>query len=885
MVILLFTLTMIEPCLSEANSLSLPQQFKFFEVTIEVKDRTGMPIRDAWVKAFSEDWGIMYPQFEEWGETDSSGIYKFHIVGGNWTFIISSGWHYIDLNPNNGIFIAVTRYVDKDLLLTLRPEKKMTIKIIDESGSPIEVDELYAFLSRRVPAIPPAIVGRSTSGYFTLSVGGDLEGGLTILALKRSKTGNNYLLVEKVSLNGTTIISTQNSAEISFEAYNPDHTPSNQWDVEFRLPDLYLGNWAYLFRVYGKTIVKASPMKVVLNPRYMPPGWYYYFEHIALTLKEDTTYSYRFGGKAYFNLWVIKEDTQLWFDVRDEFGNVLAFYSGPDSSHYVRLRIFEDGSKVYDDNIGKYISGTLFYAIGKTFSDNASFLLEIDLGPLGELGSLTVEDTLYNEEVLCKFRDIKTENFNLHVPQERFWIISGQRRDEVFIDNLEAIYTFIGNFTGEVLEGKPHKCEVKFVPAGVAGTNFVGYGLGVARWAVHVNPGQLNVLSHELGHLYSFTPPLMYGVECPWFCEPLATYLGIEGIAKIYGDNVRLWYWGTHPKFFDYLEGTQKFDPVENMQFLFFYIHRIYGPNVHKEFFRNWNLLKSKLNFYDYTNLETTVILYSLIVQENLSWLFELAGFDVDEDRISRGIEIARTPSSISCQAPLIVKLNDNVTIWGQIDPPHEARVNLLFISPDGREEVHTTSSNASGFYEYIFTPNKEGVWKLYASWPGDWDHKGAISKEVSFEVRPRHMITTKTVTVTRSEAITRTVTAPMTITRTKTVTSIVTQTVTAEKVIEREVLPGIPFLAAIVVAATIIALAIIITRWGSRRPTTFKDAEKLHEKIKRLKELHERGEIGDVAYYRLLREYLEKFGYEEEGAETRREGRSETDPSGEGEI
>mgnify|MGYP000064708189 CR=1 FL=1 len=41
-------------------------------------------------------------------------------------------------------------------------------------------------------------------------------------------------------------------------------------------------------------------------------------------------------------------------------------------------------------------------------------------------------------------------------------------------------------------------------------------------------------------------------------------------------------------------------------------------------------------------------------------------------------------------------------------------------------------------------------------------------------------------------------------------------------------------------------------------------DAKKLRERIKRLKELYERGEISDQAYDRLLREYLEKLRYEE---------------------
>ena len=86
----------------------------------------------------------------------------------------------------------------------------------------------------------------------------------------------------------------------------------------------------------------------------------------------------------------------------------------------------------------------------------------------------------------------------------------------------------------------------------------------------------------------SSKPPLIYYVECPLFCEPLATYLGIEALATLYGPNVRLWYWGTHPGFFDYLQGDNTVSEIERMQFVFFYLHRVYGPEIHKQFISLW---------------------------------------------------------------------------------------------------------------------------------------------------------------------------------------------------------------------------------------------------------------------------------------------------------
>jgi len=41
--------------------------FKFHSVTVFVKDESNNPAKGALVKAFSPEWGVAYPHFEEWG--------------------------------------------------------------------------------------------------------------------------------------------------------------------------------------------------------------------------------------------------------------------------------------------------------------------------------------------------------------------------------------------------------------------------------------------------------------------------------------------------------------------------------------------------------------------------------------------------------------------------------------------------------------------------------------------------------------------------------------------------------------------------------------------------------------------------------------------------
>jgi len=621
--------------------------FKLHNVIIFVKDEADNPVKGAFIKAFSVDWGIMYPHYEEWGITDNDGLYKFVLPTGNWIFIASSGWDYAIMNPNKGVFVETANIINNDTIMVLKPRKNLIVKITNEKGSLLPVDELYVLSSRYIPAIPPAFIGYSTTGIFTLYT--NLEDqNLTLITIKRSSTiSDGYFLVKEITPTQTTnTITPINASKLTMYAYEPDGSLSKYWDIGFRLPELYLGNWFFYFPITGKSVLHITPIKAVLNARYIPPGWYYYFESIALSLEANREYTYSFGGKGFFRLWVIRQNTQLWFDIRDMFGNVLAFYSDSRGGRNITIRIFEGGKEVFKDNIGKYIPGTLIYSIKKTFGELTTFELHIDVGPLGGLGKVSISGLLYDEKHLVKFKEVQSKNFVIHMPVEYFWNISGQVRDLVFIDSLETVYKSMGIYLEEDLQNKPHRVEVNFDwagAAGVGGTSFVGFGVGVARWPTHIHHGYLGVLSHELGHMYSRTPPLIYYVDCPLYCEPQATYLGIEALAYLYGSNYRLWFWGTHPGFFDYIKGDETVPAIERAQFIFFYLHKVYGPEIHKDFFQLWannTVLKNKLMVRGFGVNETMITLYSYLARENLASLFQIAGYNVSEERVNEGLKL-----------------------------------------------------------------------------------------------------------------------------------------------------------------------------------------------------------------------------------------------------
>ena len=281
--------------------------------------------------------------------------------------------------------------------------------------------------------------------------------------------------------------------------------------------------------------------------------------------------------------------------------------------------------------------------MGRTFSDSAKFELYADLGPLGGLGRVFINGSLYDEKRLVKFKELQSKNFIFHIPVEYFWNVSGQAREQVFINTLETLYEAMGSYLGEELWNKPHKVDVQLARGEVAGPSFVGFDLGVARWPVDVDRGLLGVFIWGLGMLYALTPPLVYSVECRAFCGPLAIYLGIEAVASLYGPNVRLWYWGRFPGFFDYLAGNKEVPEWERMQFIFFYLHKVYGPEIHRRFVQLWGnntSLKDKLMREGFNVNETMITLYSYLAGKNLAGLFKIAGYRVSEERINEGLRL-----------------------------------------------------------------------------------------------------------------------------------------------------------------------------------------------------------------------------------------------------
>ena len=115
-----------------------------------------------------------------------------------------------------------------------------------------------------------------------------------------------------------------------------------------------------------------------------------------------------------------------------------------------------------------------------------------------------------------------------------------------------------------------------------------------------------------------------------------------------------------------------------------------------------------------------------------------------------------KVPTSITCDvSPREVHLGLDVTVSGGIIPFIEVPVTLTFIKPDGTPIQRSTWTEVGAwgsYYSYSFTPDMEGVWRVYASWPGNDNYYGDTTDMVNFTVLPPIILTRIYITLSRTE-------------------------------------------------------------------------------------------------------------------------------------
>jgi hypothetical protein len=454
------------------------EQFKIVNVTLTVKDYDGTLMRDAEVHAFSEDWGIRSPDW--FGLTDANGTYVFEIPVGNWSFFAGGGWRYVSDKPGEGYF-ATQRFaqITDDSQLSIQPNDTIVVNVYDINSQPLDA-ELRIMDSSHVPIVITPTCGKTSDGKITIHVTRSLNYDLLLYTPRDVQPG--YAIHEKEVQSGSTLevrptFSTM--THLIFKAYDTNNNPTDGLTVDINYHSFSIGTNTGLqtisFSVHETADIYSTPELVRIVYIFYNNNWRYPFIVNDYNLSKGSQLELKFGGPITADVHVLRENTQIWLDVRDSFGNIMINFGNPSGRAPVLIKLLKNGSAVYEGDIAEKVGDCNALVAGKLdvtydVADSPDFEIQLDLG---FFGFFNLTGKLLAEENLMHYEKIETEHFSIEVPEgfgERFSIMASL---------FEAAYGVESRSLGVELTNKTEMTfYINHISAGFAYTNGIGMGIG-----------------------------------------------------------------------------------------------------------------------------------------------------------------------------------------------------------------------------------------------------------------------------------------------------------------------------------------------------------------------------------------------------------------------
>jgi hypothetical protein len=626
----------------QSNGLSNASSFKLVNVTLTAKDWDGIAVRNAQVKAFSEDWGFRVPNFQ-YNQTDANGNITLTLTVGNWSFFAWWGLDSISQNIGQGYFVA-SRYVvvNSNSFLTLQPNSSILTSFSGLDDQPLQGD-LRVVDSDHAPIIQSPTAGRTDqNGKITLRVTGGVSYDI-LFSSQNSTTG--YCLLQQKAKSGSNLIVQASStalAHLIFNVFDKNYGAGQAWffvNYDYFNIGENTGLAPVNIAVYGKLDLYSTPTLTTITPWITNGSWCYSFDPYDYNLKAGVTATFNLGGPLSLKLWTQESQTQTWLDLRDSFGNLLSWFWNDGITTEIPITLTKDAHTVFNGNIT-----SSFSSLGVTYSTTSSptYQINLDMGPYG---TYSLTGTLLSNDTLLPTTTIHTEHLNVIVPN-----VGGQVTDRfnTMAALLEQTYQIE---SASLEEDLTTRSTVRFqidVIAGVAGSNFVGMAIGFCLGSSYlaIPSTFIGVESHELGHVFQLSPPVSppgYYITS-WYGEPYATLIGNLAIEQIFGDSLAFFDRGAHDNFLLYLQTKALNDKlIENIQFVLYYIESEYGLHVFKGFNQMWTKETTAVNLLlnrGFSTDEAIVTALSFSSGDNLSWIFNLAGLNISENHVAQGMAI-----------------------------------------------------------------------------------------------------------------------------------------------------------------------------------------------------------------------------------------------------
>ena len=633
------------------------EQFQAFDVRVQVLSRAGLPVQNAHVKAYSQDWPLSCPLYEKAPEvTDSTGEVSLQLVRGRW--VIVAGRESAGNSQQTGLLLIQDVTIIKAQTVSLKPSHSIEVALHEEGSVSTPIDALYSIRADLMPTCMMPKVGGAIPGSCRMDT--NVKGEIVFLLMRaptpnsvgyfieaKAPEGSENLLVEPAKLE---------LASICFDgrSWRDENRPGEVlW--EFSLPRYDLGRRFQhtSFSLLGKGVVRTNlrhltlrPVVIIKNPEDGKQIWYY-FNYRGVTPRRGEMETVQAGGPITRNFTFLKAWPNHWEfllgPVTDPFGNELSIYTDDHWTQgyfakHLEVRDPESGEVVYET------PGQWETIVLKDLPKAGTFRLTWDLGPYGD-GVRVIQGNL--DEVQYRYQHAvhTSTHFRVEYPAGH-----PAHKAADWAERLENARSVMGRLTGDQ-NGRADSIIFRFNPGSSwAGGNFCELWYdGFLNWVPDAPAcrGFEAACLHELGHLTEEGSGIM---EAGFLLsndnllnEAMASMLSFHALEELHGlPYARLSYEWEGNLFFQHISQSpeQKVDPRDGVRFIVqWYLPRRYGKQIHTQFFKNWVEACRILRPSGFSEEEAFAVVYSAACKSNLSWLFNLLDWGLDGSHVQEGMD------------------------------------------------------------------------------------------------------------------------------------------------------------------------------------------------------------------------------------------------------
>jgi len=678
--------------------LSLSQEknqfLNFYDVTIEVRDENGNFIENPEIYVYSLDYGVMYPNIHQDIKPTNQGNLK--LCEGKWEFI--AGKNISETSSAKGYFLVKRLYIKNSQTVILKPDSEIGFVLPKETPDFSRM-EIRMVEKEIVPlGVPINVLNLNQSNFLNSKILTNNEFKYKLTITIDFKSINEYFLIYKDNIIPNRLIEISlNKGDygvIDFEAYDKNFSKTKTMlYLNFYNSDFYIrGNTAYfIFYGYGKVYI--SPGKWFLEPIVSIDFDSYSFSYETLIIDKNSNLKFSYGGELKPKLKIVytndvlcprlKNRAQIFIETKDSFGNLLT-HCNQFRNKKVPLKLFQNNKLIYEMDLTEYDPFITLYGniidMDLNINNPPDYLIELDLG---HFGYFELKGKLFSQDTKLEYESLSTEHFILNYPK------GYKEKFEIYGKFIEDVSKSLSQYTGIEIKGKT---TINFFFGNITGVSTKGrFDCGAAEVLYdsiyRITGGLVLIAFHEHSHSFQFELDEPYFTDNEFFGESICDEIASFGYEYFWGYPVKLIKLGDIQTFlykaFEYildpinhpinLSEQYNLQAAGNMRFILRYLEIKYGEDIHKKFIESWSKKGSPnyvpktvfdgLNLNDYEKITS---IYSYIVGENVSNLFNFMGYKVDSSKIDKVMNRIRS-IIIDAFTPVLVINEPDIKISKEI--------------------------------------------------------------------------------------------------------------------------------------------------------------------------------------------------------------------------